>query len=275
MFMKRFLFPVLLACTCLLAGCKKNEIDQFENAGYVRKYWNANASSNYEVPITLPTERKANMFLNLLTNNKFYYDILLDTLPAGDQLSGAALYYGTPAAAGQLLTDLKPSFDNPRHTKGFVTLTAAQADSLMSGSVFINLSSRNSPNGLARLQLDRTIDFFADIPLSPANVVPAASSSATGKVVIRLTADKILYYQLMVTGLENADALLEAHLHNGAKGINGNKVLTLASVAADYNKDNAIPGVADSIINTLKTAPAYIDVHSRLQPAGVLRGQLH
>lgn len=272
--MKKFLFPVLLACLAASPGCKKNETGQFENDGYVRKYWNAYASSNYEVPVTLVTERKANMFLNLLTDNKFYYDILLDTLPPGDQLSGAALYYGSAASTGQLLVDLAPSFDNPRHTKGFVLLSTQQADSLMQGLVFINLTSHNSPNGIARLQLDRTIDFYADIPLSPGNVMPAASSAATGTAVIRLMTDKTLYYQLLVSGLESGDAFTDAHLHNGAKNANGNKVIALAATAADYNKDKVIAGLADSIINTLKTAPAYIDIHSVLKPAGILRGQL-
>lgn len=260
-----------ILCCLSLFSCQKEEA--VEETAYLRKYWNETASSNYEVPATRSTELKAHCFLNLMTDHVFYYDILVDADGKEDAITGAGLYTGTAASTGTLLADLKPTI-NGRHVKGSIQLTAGQAALLMGQPVFLNLTSAASPAGLVRLQLDKNIDWYADIPLSAAAVVPAATTTASGKVVIRITTDKVLHYQFIINGLEAGDALTDAHLHAGAAGANGAQQYVFATAAADYNTVKTAPGLADAILTSIKTGISYIDVHSVNKPAGLLRGQL-
>jgi hypothetical protein len=255
----------------LLLSCKKDS-DSNETP-YLRKYWNETASSNYEVPITKGTEIKAKMFLNLMTDDVFYFDILVDTTLSADVLTGAALYYGTASSNGTLLANLQPEI-NGRSVKGSFQLTATQATDMMSKPMFLNVQSKMYPQGLVRLQLEKNIDWYADIPLDGALVVPAVSTGATGKVVLRITTDKVLHYQVMVNGLDGGDALQETHVHAGAAGTNGAEQLKLIITAGDYNKEKSAAGLPDATLTLLKTLPCYIDVHSTARTAGLLRGQL-
>ncbi|MFT3823247.1 MAG: CHRD domain-containing protein [Chitinophagaceae bacterium] len=268
--------PIIRCCIPVLAvlllyACQKK--DTVAETAYLRKYWNETASSNYEVPISRTTAITAHMFLNLMTDNVFYYDILVDTTLGTDVLSGAGLYYGTAASKGDLMTDLKPVI-NGRHISGNITLTSQQAEAMMSQPMFLNVQSKTFSNGLLRLQLEKNIDWYQDVPLDGGSVVPAVTTAATGKVVLRMTTDKVLHYQVIINNVPATDALKETHLHTGAAGTNGTLTYTFATTAADYNAVKSITGLADATISTLKTAACYIDVHSATYTAGLLRGQL-
>ncbi len=258
-------------CCLVLFSCQKE--DKAIETSYLRKYWNETASSNYEVPVSRTAELKAKFFLNLMTDHVFYYDILVDADGKAETITGAALYSGTAASTGTLLADLKPTI-NGRHVKGNLQLTAEQAAQLMDKPVFLNVTSASSPKGLVRLQLDKNIDWYADVALTGGAVVPAVTTSASGKLVLRITTDKVLHYQFLIDGVEAGDALAAAHLHSGAAGANGAQQFVFASAAEDYNSAKSASGVADAILNMIKTGVSYVDVHSTNKPDGLLRGQL-
>jgi hypothetical protein len=264
----RYLLPALI--TVFLLSCNKDS--DVTETPYVRKYWNETGSSNYEVPVTMGTEIKAKIFLNLMTDDVFYYDILVDTT-LQDVITGAALYYGTASSNGTLLADMKPEI-NGRSVKGSVQLTAAQATDMMSKPMFLNVQSKLFPNGLVRLQLEKNVDWYADVALNGSSVVPAVTTGTSGKVVLRITTDKVLHYQVMVNGTDGGDVLQETHVHAGAAGTNGAEQLKLITTAADYNKEKSASGLSDAVLTLLKSSPCYIDVHSTAKPAGLLRGQL-
>jgi CHRD domain-containing protein len=264
----RYLLPALI--TMLSLSCKKDS--EVTETPYLRKYWNETGSSNYEVPITKGTEIKAKMFLNLMTDDVFYYDILVDST-LQDVITGAALYYGTASGNGALLADMKPEI-NGRSIKGSVQLTAAQATDMMTKPMFLNVQSKLYPQGLVRLQLEKNIDWYADVALDGASVVPSVTTGASGKVVLRITTDKVLHYQVMVTGTDGGDVLQEAHVHTGAAGTTGAEQVKLITTAADYNKEKSAAGLTDAVLTLIKSSPCYIDVHSTAKPAGLLRGQL-
>lgn len=260
----------IVSCGALFSCQQKETV---EETAYLRKYWNETASSNYQVPVTRTSEVKARFFLNLMTDHVFYYDILVEASGKDEVITGAGLYNGTAASKGTLLVDLKPTI-NGRHLKGNSQLTAEQAAQLMDQPVFLNVTSAGSPAGLVRLQLDKNIDFSADLPLSGDAVVPAAATTATGKIVLRITTDKVLHYQLFIDGLEAGDVLTAAHLHTGAAGTNGAEQYAFAAGPGDYNTARSVPGLADGILNAIKTGVSYIDVHAVNHPDGLLRGQL-
>ncbi|MCS3796393.1 CHRD domain-containing protein [Niastella sp. OAS944] len=263
-----YLLPALIAMLSL--GCNKDS--DVTEIPYVRKYWNETASSNYEVPVTKSAEIKAKMFLNLMTDDVFYFDILVDST-LQDVITGAGLYYGTASSNGTLLADIKPEI-NGRSIKGSVQLTTAQAADMMAKPMFLNVQSKLFPQGLVRLQLEKNIDWYADVALTGASVVPAVTTGASGKVVLRITTDKVLHYQVMVNGTDGSDVLQETHLHAGAAGLNGTEQLKLITIATDYNREKSAAGLSDAVLTLLKSSACYIDVHSTAKPAGLLRGQL-
>ncbi len=144
----------------------------------------------------------------------------------------------------------------------------------MDQPIFLNVNSAASPGGLVRLQLDKNIDWYTDVALTGAAVVPAVNTTASGKLVLRITTDKVLHYQFFINGVEAGDVLTEAHLHTGTAGANGALVYKLASAGADYNTVKAAPGLADGILTAIRTGIGYIDVHTVNKPSGLLRGQL-
>ncbi|WP_276482426.1 CHRD domain-containing protein [Paraflavitalea pollutisoli] len=258
-------------CCLLLFSCQKE--DEVVETAYLRKYWNETASSQFEVPVTRSNELKARCFLNLMTDHVFYYDILVDADGKEDVITGAGLYTGTPSSAGTLLVGLQPTI-NGRHVKGSVNLTAAQAQQLMEQPMFLNVTSAGNPAGLVRLQLDKNIDWSLDLALRGDAVVPAVTTTTTGKLVLRITTDKVLHYQFLVDGVEAGNTLTAAHLHAGAAGTNGALQYTFATAAGDFNTAKSVTGVADAILSLLKTGTGYVDVHAANQPDGLLRGQL-
>ncbi|MGV3765117.1 MAG: CHRD domain-containing protein [Chitinophagaceae bacterium] len=260
-----FLFAALLAG---LVSCSKND-EPIETA-FVRKYWNEMASSMFVVPAPAGSEVKAQLFLNLMTDHVFYYDILFGSDYTANDISGAALYYGSAASQGELLADLAPVI-NGRHLKGKVQLTAEQAQDLMEKQVFLSVASKTQPGGIARLQLEKNIDWAGDVALSGAELDPPSGSSATGKVILRLTTDKVLHYQVQVAGQGGSDVLGLTHVHE--YNVSPALSFPLAEAPADYNTVKSVPA-SDALIKALKTNPVIIDVHSTDFPAGLIGGKL-
>lgn len=260
-----FFFAALLAA---LVSCSKK--DEPIDTAFVRKYWNESGSSKFVVPAPAVPEVKAQFFLHLMTDHVFHYDILFGSDYTADDISGAALYYGSAASPGELLADLSPVV-NGRHLKGKLQLTAAQAQDIMEKQVFLNVVSKTLPGGIARLQLEKNIDWAGDVALSGGEVNPPSGSAATGRVILRLTTDKVLHYQVQVSGQAGSDVLGAAHLHE--YNVSPALSFPLAEASADYNTVKSVPA-SDALIKALKTNPVFIDVHSTAFPLGLIGGKL-
>jgi hypothetical protein len=131
--------------------------------------------------------------------------------------------------------------------------------------------------------------------LSPANEVPPitnAESTARGATQISFNvtrdasnaitgASATFYFQ--VTGLPAPTNIIGAHIHPGAAGVNGPVIVSTGLTAAgplsvptgttDYSVTVAAdPAVVQGIINN--PAGYYFNLHSPMNPGGVVRGQL-
>ena len=142
-------------------------------------------------------------------------------------------------------------------------------------------------------QSSNTFRFTAQ--LSPANelsLVGSGEASGSGNVTIRLrvtrnsagtitaaTAD----FDVSLTGFPAATSLSMAHIHSGTAANNGPIVVdtglttgqvTLNNGAASFTR-NGITLAADVAQSIASSASAfYFNVHTVLNPAGVVRGQL-
>jgi hypothetical protein len=130
--------------------------------------------------------------------------------------------------------------------------------------------------------------------LSPSNEVPAisnAESVAGGNATItfdvtRDAASAITGANVTVvanlTGFPAGSTITIAHIHTGAAGVAGGVLVplippagsvTLTNGAGSFTQSQAIDGpTANSIVNN--PAGFYFNVHTALNPGGVMRGQL-
>jgi hypothetical protein len=97
------------------------------------------------------------------------------------------------------------------------------------------------------------------------------TGSASGKIVIDTT-KKTLCYSITTMGLTK---VVEAHIHTGAKGIDGSDVVGL--LPAKFNaKAATCVKVEAKLLSDIAMNPGmyYLNVHTAKYPDGAVRGQL-
>ena len=133
------------------------------------------------------------------------------------------------------------------------------------------------------------------VSLSSANEVPAitnADAGSSGTAIITLVVGKddsgtitsaTMNFQISVTGLPAGTTVTDAHIHNGAAGVNagvyvattltsGELVITNGSGTVTKNGINVPADKAAAIL--ANPAGHYFNVHTALNPNGAMRGQL-
>ena len=139
------------------------------------------------------------------------------------------------------------------------------------------------------VDLDR-IDLDFKAKLTGAAEVPPVMTEATGvlKLELRLdpeTHEAELRFKL---DLEDIEGVTAAHIHWGAKGMNGPVIFLLFDVERDGEFNNPINGVLKKMdfmpvpgLETLKDAVdqmkggyTYVNVHTLAYPDGEIRGQI-
>lgn len=140
---------------------------------------------------------------------------------------------------------------------------------------------------LARVEfsVDPIASSVAVSRLKGANEVPAVSTEATGRAVVRLTESGAVKARFRAT---NTSGVTAAHIHMGAPGENGPVVAVLysdpdgtrstlrdASVIAAADLMGPLEGMSVAALwDLIESREAYINVHSIGEPAGELRGNL-
>ena len=107
------------------------------------------------------------------------------------------------------------------------------------------------------------------VTLSPAEEVPPAASSGSGSGSIRVAEDGSVSGSVSTTGVQGT----MAHIHQGAKGMNGPVIVPLTKSGDTYT----VPANAKlnaSQMQALKAGNLYVNVHSDKYKGGEVRGQL-
>ncbi|HYJ39032.1 MAG TPA: CHRD domain-containing protein, partial [Chitinophagaceae bacterium] len=163
-------------------------------------------------------------------------------------------------------------FSGPGASGKVTGLRQGQIDTLLTMPVYINVHSTQQPAGIVRSALDKTVDFAMDIPLSGNNEVGPVTTTATGLAILRIAGDSLIS-KVTVTGVEANDTLTVSHIHRGAIGVNGPVRVFLASSLADFGITK-ITFLPDSMDTMVKTEACYVNVHSRRNPPGKIRGPI-
>lgn len=270
--MKRLQTIIALFSILCLAACDKDKNET--EPTFVRKYWRETFSSNAVVPRTANDTLTASSFINLMTDRRFFYDVLVEPKFSGDEITGAALYKGNAASDGELLVDLKPQIKD-RHVKGDILLTEDQAKELLEGRpVFFNIISKNAPQGLVRMQMDSPVTWAHDVKLTGSQMIPAVATTTTGTLVLRQTANNVLHYQVKIANAPAGDALTKASIYGGIIGSGSAETLPLVTAADGFNKAVSVANLSDLILTTIKQRPSSAVVHSTTYPNGIIGGNL-
>jgi hypothetical protein len=147
--------------------------------------------------------------------------------------------------------------------------------------------------------------------LAGTNVVPPVTTAATGSVAIALVADTFLVFRVAVSGLDSATS---ARIHAGAAGVADTAVTPVATVfqavpcrnAANLPINTTSPACRsgytgqlsegqfkpalltgipvswgatpqarfDSLLTRMRNGTAYVQVYTKLNPTGAIRGQI-
>jgi hypothetical protein len=263
-------FGAALLAIAFLTSC---DHDSDDGPTSVRK-WEVTLRAQYEVPAPAGRNEEGEATIELFSDNSLKYDFHIHNLTAGDALTNAHIHTGDAATSGPVLIPFSPTF-NGAGSSGTVTgLRQGQVDTLLSMPVYVNVHSNQVAPGIVRAQLDKTVDFAADIALTGANEVPPVTTTATGMAILRLTTDKVLYSKVTVTNLENTDALTVAHIHPGAAGANNPPAVNLCTNVGDFGKVIISNPLTDAQVGQIKNDPMYVNAHSQQHGPGLVRGQI-
>jgi hypothetical protein len=110
--------------------------------------------------------------------------------------------------------------------------------------------------------------------LRGANSVPAIQSNGIAIAVARI--DPIQHKVCYFMAQANLVDVTLAHIHTGAKGVNGGVVVPL-NAPVDGKSFGCVNNVADALVKDLAQNPQnyYFNIHTKAHPAGEIRGQLH
>lgn len=163
------------------------------------------------------------------------------------------------------------------------------------GSYYVNLHTTEAPGGLIRSQLRRTDEMRFQMDLSPRNEVPPVNLEASGPsnvVVNSIRGDDGVIQAGRVTfdvnyRLPGEVTFTGLHIHNQAAGQNGPVTIDTGVTAAAnvvsatgfgniyrHVNVNSVAGLAT--LNSMVARPDqhYVNLHSTVNPGGVIRAQV-
>ena len=120
---------------------------------------------------------------------------------------------------------------------------------------------------------DKAVIWTRTVQLRGTEEVPSVTTPTNGVAIMRLTAGGVLHSKVNVDDIEPGDALRFAHIHYGAKGVNGGIFVFLVHNADGFGMNHQ-QQLTEAQVNILLNDPLYVNVHSNKYPTGIIRGQI-
>lgn len=262
-------FVFFCVASVTMFSCTKNK--QESNEFLVRE-WRVDMNTGYTIPSNSSKTAHAWSLLYLMDNNKLYYDIYFNvpSSPA-ETPSAVEIYKGTAVDNGVLFKTITTAAFNNDKTGGMLQLTKDESDSLKAnGNYYMLIKTTQSPQGLVRGQVNKTVSYSLDVDLLPSNITPSPSTTATGKAYIRILTDNSIVSKVVINNLPAGDSLYTSAIINTASSAS---VYSLADVAADFNQPRTVLSTA-AIVASIKADALSVIVKSKLYPNGLLKGTI-
>ncbi|HEX2865779.1 MAG TPA: CHRD domain-containing protein [Ignavibacteriales bacterium] len=245
-------------------------------AALAQVHFTARLTGMQEVPSD--TSKATGTAAFTLTDEGLTYIIAVDSI---GKITGVEFHYGAPGDTGSVFRSILSDF------KGNIAYGVWKADdstpltgdiinALLTGKVYLNVSTEAYPQGEIRGQVLATSGTSLSTVLSQDQEVPAVVNSVGSGTGSFLLTDQGLVYSITINGLSD---ITEAHFHLGTIGVSGDVIrpVTIANNRAVgiWSKTDASDPLTDRWITALLTDSVYFNVHTKTNPDGEIRGQVH
>lgn len=186
----------------------------------------------------------------------------------------AHFHSGRRGQAGGVVSDITSAIN--KDSSGFVSsswtgITSAQADSLLSGAIYLNIHTTAFPGGEIRAQVNPAMGTGYSLSLSGANQNPVINTPARGAGYAVLWSDSTLRYRMTFSGLTGP--VTNSHFHLGAAGVAGPVAQGIDFKATD----NTLSGswkLSTTALDNVRGERYYVNVHTAANPSGEIRAQV-
>ncbi len=229
-----------------------------------------------EVP-TVDTDASGIAIFNVSkTGMAVNYNVVVSGLSG--PITGAHLHMAAMGQNGDVVVNLTDDvIDNVIAGRFDPSTVDGLMEDMMAGNIYINVHTADNPNGEIRGQLifDDKISMDAVMNVEQELPIPMGTdANGLGWASLNYTMDT-LFYRVQLDDLSGP--LTGAHFHDGALGSTGDVLIPIT----DDIDGNVIAGFAtgDALstenINKFLSGGIYINVHTELNAAGEIRGQVY
>jgi CHRD domain len=223
-----------------------------------------NLSGEQEAPAAIATGAVGNATFEL---NRGAYTLQGMVTIDGMEATVAHIHVGDAGTAGDVVFPL--TVQGNTATLASTTLTAAQLADLDAGKYYVNVHSAQHAKGEIRGQIGREV---YRVQLDGTQEPTPVATQAKGEGLLVLDPKTgALAGEIELTGI----TATAAHIHAGAAGINGDKLIDLQ----DHGGHGHFEVPANTMltaaqIDSLRAGGLYVNVHSAAHPGGEIRGQI-
>jgi hypothetical protein len=157
---------------------------------------------------------------------------------------------------------------------GTSNINATVLEAIQSDRAYVNVHTRTNPAGEIRDQLSPVANLRTTLVASQERPKPKGSvKRARGAFTLTISrrgSSAVLAWRLTFSRLTGR--ALAAHIHSGARGRPGPVIVPLCAPCRSGARGTATVGA--SVLNALESGRTYVNVHTRKNPAGEIRGQL-
>jgi CHRD domain-containing protein len=157
---------------------------------------------------------------------------------------------------------------------GTATITAEVLDAIMAGRAYVNVHTPTNPAGEIRDQVAAVASIKTTLRASqerpkPKGKLAKAKGSFTA-TVSRTGTSGVITWRLTFGKLSGR--AIAAHIHSGARGKPGPVIVPLCAPCRSGAHGKAT--VDESVLDALESGKTYVNVHTKKNPAGEIRGQI-
>jgi hypothetical protein len=188
--------------------------------------------------------------------------------PAG----AAHVHIAAPGQPGPVAVPLCGPCESP--ASGTANIDPSVVAALQSGGAYVNVHT--AANGAGEIRGQIAVRASVSTPLNARQEVPrpkgtlGRARATFAATVTRSGAGGIVAWRLAFSGLSGR--ALAAHIHVGQRGKPGPVVVPLCGPCRSGASGSATVGAA--VLTALEAGRGYVNVHTRLNPGGEVRGQI-
>jgi CHRD domain len=157
---------------------------------------------------------------------------------------------------------------------GTATITAEVLDAILNGRAYVNVHTPTNPAGEIRDQVGIVAGIKATLRAAQERPKPkgklAKARGTFTAAVTRTGTTGVITWRLTFSTLSGR--AIAAHIHSGARGKAGPVIVPLCAPCRSGVRGRAT--VDASVLDKLGSGATYVNVHTRRNPAGEIRGQI-